>query len=333
NFNGPAFIYQNRSAQGSADSSVGHRYLKLKLNGSSTNLGGIGAKIQLFYSGKEGRGEQYYEHYLSRGYKSSVDPVIHFGLGEVASIDSLQITWPDGKSQLLNDIQANQTLTLNYQDAKTHQVVETVPDPLFLEVTDRLGLAHLHQAREYTDFKSQRLIPHKQSEYGLGLAVGDVDGDGLDDFYIGGSAGYPGTLYRQRANGSFLSSVIEEHPDYDDMGVLFFDVNGDGHLDLYVASGGSRYLEGAAEYQDRLYVNDGSGNLSRAEGVLPPLVSSSSVVVAADFDRDGDLDLFVGGRLVPRQYSLPGKSYILENREGRFVDVTREVAPQLERIG
>src|SRR5690606_15706695 len=129
------------------------------------------------------------------------------------------------------------------------------------------------------------------------------------------------------------ASVIEEHPDYDDMGVLFFDANGDGHLDLYVASGGSRYLEGAAEYQDRLYVNDGRGNLSRAEGVLPALVSSSSVVVAADFDRDGDLDLFVGGRLVPRQYSLPGKSYILENREGRFVDVTREIAPQLERIG
>src|SRR5690606_1153677 len=157
--------------------------------------------------------------------------------------------------------------------------------------------------------------------------------DGLDDFYIGGSAGYPGKLYRQHADGTFSAFVVDDDAQYDDMGVLFFDANGDGYLDLYVASGGSRYPQDAAEYQDRLYINDGKGNLIKSEGLLPATTTSNSAVIAADFDRDGDLDLFVGGRLVPRQYSLPGKSYILENREGRFVDVTREIAPQLERIG
>src|SRR5690606_18693730 len=289
---------------------------------------------RLFYAGKEEREQQYYEHYVSRGYKSSVDPTIHFGLGEVTLIDSLQIIWPDQRRQILTKIPTNQLLTLNHQDAGLHQEMKgDSSDPIFIEVADGIGLVHVHEAREYIDFKSQRLIPHKQSEYGPGIAVGDVDGDGLDDFYIGGSAGYPGKLYRQHIDGTFSGSVLDEGAEYDDMGVLFFDANGDGYLDLYVATGGSRYLQDAAEYQDRLYINDGKGNLIKSEGLLPATTTSNSAVIAADFDRDGDLDLFVGGRLVPRQYSLPGKSYILENREGRFVDVTREIAPQLERIG
>ena len=334
NFNGPAFIYQNNAAPQATDIVTSHQYLKIKLHGSESNVGGIGAKIQLFYGSQRGNGQQYYEHYLSRGYKSSVDPTIHFGLGEVTLIDSLEIIWPDHKRQMLTKIPTNQLLTLNHQDAGLHQEMkEGSPDPIFIEVADRRGLEHVPEAREYIDFKSQRLIPHKQSEYGPGIAVGDVDGDGLDDFYIGGSAGHPGKLYRQHADGTFSASVVDDDSQYDDMGVLFFDADGDRYLDLYVATGGSRHPQDAAEYQDRLYINDGKGNLIKSEGLLPAMTTSNSVVIAADFDRDGDLDLFVGGRLVPRQYSLPAKSYILENRDGRFVDVTQEVAPQLERIG
>jgi hypothetical protein len=334
NFNGPAFIYQNNAVQSGTDTLASHQYLKIKLNGSAVNLGGIGAKIHLFYSSPEGKKRQYHEHFVSRGYKSSVDPTVHFGLGEVSLVDSLRIIWPDRQSQLLTNIRTNQLITINYEEASQHQEIqEALPDPIFLEANDKVGLVHVHQAREYIDFKSQRLVPHKQSEYGPGIAVGDVNKDGIDDFYIGGSAGHSGKLYRQHADGTFSATVLGDSLDFDDMGVLFFDANGDGNMDLYVASGGSRYPEGAAEYQDRLYINDGKGNLIRSEGLLPPMTSSNSVVIAADYDGDGDLDLFVGGRLVPRQYSLPAKSYVLENREGIFVDVTQEVAPALERVG
>ena len=334
NFNGPAFIYQNNTEKNTAGAPSKNQYLKIKLDGSPVNIGGIGAKIQLSYSSQDGRKRQYYEHFTSRGYKSSVDPTIHFGLAEVSLIDSLEIIWPDQQSQLLTNIPSNQLLTLNYQDATGHkEMKETVPTPIFREVTGELGLVHVHQARKYIDFKSQRLVPHQQSEYGPSIAVGDVDSDGLDDFYVGGSAGHPGTLYRQRADGTFFASVLPDSLEFDDMGVLFFDANGDGHLDLYVASGGSRYPEGAAEYQDRLYINDGKANLIKSEGALPSMVTSSSVVIAADYDGDGDLDLFIGGRLVPRQYSLPARSYLLENRGGTFVDVTMDVAPELEKIG
>ena len=334
NFNGPAFIYQNNAAPQATGAVTSHQYLKIRLHGSESNVGGIGAKIRLFYGSQRGNGQQYYEHYLSRGYKSSVDPTIHFGLGEVTLLDSLEIIWPDQRRQILTEIPTNQLLTLDHYDAEVHQaMVDSSRDPIFIDVADKIGLLHVHEAREYIDFKSQRLIPHKQSEYGPGMAVGDVNGDGLDDFYIGGSAGHPGKLYRQHADGTFSASVVDDDSQYDDMGVLFFDANGDGYLDLYVATGGSRYPQDAAAYRDRLYINDGKGNLIKSEGLLPAIATSNSVVIAADFDRDGDLDLFVGGRLVPRQYSIPAKSYLLENREGTFVDVTAGIAPALESLG
>src|SRR5690606_3082990 len=146
---------------------------------------------------------------------------------------------------------------------------------------------------------------------GPSIAVGDVNADGLEDFYIGGSAGYPGKIYRQKQNGTFKATTLGDALAFDDMGSLFFDANSDGFLDLYVVSGGSRYPQDAPEYQDRLYMNDGKGNLTQTSGLLPSMLTSGSVVTAADYDQDGDLDLFVGGRLVPRQYPLPATSYLL----------------------
>lgn len=334
NFNQPAFIYKNNLIEANQGLSSESHYLKINLKGSALNRGGIGAKIYLFYRNGEGGKKQYYEHFPTRGYKSFVDQTIHFGLGSVSGIDSIRIIWPDGQSQMQEGLPVNQTLTLDYKDAEKYKVFkEADPVPVFHEVANKIGLAHLHKAHEYIDFKSQRLIPHKQSEYGPGIAVGDVDKNGLEDFYVGGSAGFPGTLYRQQPDGSFSGSALGDTLAYDDMGCLFFDADGDGFLDLYVVSGGSRYPEGAPEYQDRLYINDGKGNLKRDEQLLPKMLSSGSVVVAADYDQDGDLDLFIGGRLKPRQYGLPGRSYLLKNEGGVFREVTLEANPDLEAIG
>lgn len=334
NVNGPAFLYKNNSDQHPVSDTIPNRFLKVDLKGNAPNVGGIGAKIYLSYTDGKEQKHQYYEHYTSRGYKSSVEPIIHFGLGHTEQIDTLLIIWPDRMRQVITEVAVNQLLTLEYDHADIQRADQpTQQAALFVEAADEIGLHHIHQSREYIDFKSQRLIPHKQSEYGPGIAVGDVDNDGLEDFYIGGSAGFPGLLYTQQPDGSFTKTALEEDSPHDDMGVLFFDANGDGYVDLYVGSGGSRYLEGATEYHDRLYINDGKGKLVKSDGLLPNMNTSTSVVIAADYDGDGDLDLFVGGRLVPRQYSLSPRSFILENRGGQFVDVTREVAPQLEIIG
>lgn len=334
NFNQPAFIYKNNLIKTNQELSPGSHFLKINLEGSPLNRGGIGAKIHLFYRTAEDVKQQYYEHFPTRGYKSYVDPTIHFGLGAVSGIDSIRIIWPDGQNQRLKEITVNQTIKLDYRSAEEYKVMEEPsPAPVFQEVADQIGLAHLHESREYIDFKSQKLIPHKQSEYGPGIAVGDVDKNGLEDFYVGGSAGFPGTLYRQQTDGSFKPGVLGDTLAYDDMGCLFLDANGDGFLDLYVVSGGSRYPEGAPEYQDRLYINDGKGNLKRDEQLLPGMLSSGSVVVAADYDQDGDLDLFIGGRLKPGQYGLPGRSYLLKNEGGIFKEVTPEANSDLKAIG
>jgi hypothetical protein len=334
NLNKPAFIYENQLNREKGDSVANTNFLKIKLKGTAPNIGGIGAKIHLFYTTEKGKAKQYYEHYPSRGYKSYMDQQIHFGLGGVAQLDSLQIIWPDGRMQQLYTVTSGQTLLLDYQQAEEPgEYPEESPVPVFEEISEQLGLAHVHQAKEYIDFKSQRLIHHKQSEFGPGMAVGDVNGDGREDFFIGGSAGFPGKLYMQEPQGSFSSTTLGDSLSYDDMGCLFFDANGDGFLDLYVASGGSRYPVGAPEYGDRLYINDGKGHLAQVEGGLPEMLSSSSVVIAADYDQDGDLDLFVGGRAQPKQYPLPAPSYLLNNNDGIFTDVTPEEGPELVDIG
>src|SRR5690606_21149027 len=234
NLNKPSFIYQNNSEKFKRDDVLEKHYLKVKLKGDTLNVGGIGAKIHLYYSSQKGLEKQYYEHFPTRGYKSFVDQNIHFGLGSVSEIDSLKIIWPDGRIQQLNDVPASQTLTLNYRHAEDQkELKEEGPVPAFHEMAADVGLTHLHQAKQYIDFKSQRLIPHQQSEYGPSIAVGDVNADGLEDFYIGGSAGYPGKIYRQQQNGTFKATTLGDTLPFDDMGSLFFDANSDGFLDLY----------------------------------------------------------------------------------------------------
>ncbi|MES2730922.1 MAG: VCBS repeat-containing protein, partial [Bacteroidota bacterium] len=218
------------------------------------------------------------------------------------------------------------------------------PKPLFREVAQPYGIDFKHQENDFIDFKIQPLLPHKYSQNGPGIAVGDVDGNGLDDFYVGGASGQSGALYLQQVSPNknapaFTSRPIDPAPKpEEDMGSLLFDADSDGDLDLYVVSGGNEFAETSASYQDRLYLNDGKGLFSRSPDALPDTKASGSCVTATDFDHDGDLDLFVGGRVVPLKYPMPAQSYVLRNdskngEKPHFTDATASIAKELSNIG
>ena len=334
NLNEPAFVYRNTTIDHGNTDGNSADFLKMTLVGDSLNLQGLGSKITISYKNGEKTESQYYEHYLTRGYKSTVDHTVHFGLGEVKEIDSLEIVWPDGKYELLTNIKPNQTLILSHTNSIPYKETPEYKSPLlFTEVSDIPGLEHVHQAEDFVDFKVQQLLPHKHSENGPGIAVGDANGDGYEDFYIGGSTSFPGSLYIQNEEGDFSQKQISNDSLNDDMGALFFDVENDGDLDLYVVSGGSRYPNEAKEYQDRLYINSGSGEFTKSSNALPEMYTSGSVATAADFDKDGDLDVFVGGRITPGRYPVAPRSYLLRNDNGKFTDVIKEVAPEIQNIG
>jgi enediyne biosynthesis protein E4 len=327
NINDPAFIYENRANELSQ-----HHFLRLKLVGESPNTAALGAQVRLYT--RQG-GVQYLEHYPYRGFQSSVEGVLHFGLGEETLADSISIRWPDGRHTLLRDVPADQVLTVRHQDAGARPAASPAPAPaLFQEVAASLGIDYLHQEVEHIDFKTEPLLPHKFSQSGPGIAVGDVNGDGLDDFFVGGSHQHIGKLYLQHPDGTFTGTSIASDYLYEDLGALLFDADGDGDLDLYVVSGGSEQMAETPYYQDRLYLNDGQGVFTRDATALPRMFDSGSCVVAADYDGDGDLDLFVGGKLHPGKYPLPGKSYILRNDGGKFTDVTEVLGgKELRRAG
>ncbi len=323
NVNQPAFVYQNLS-----DQNEDNHFIRLRLKGKAGNLEGIGAKIKVTTQGEH----QYDQHFLSRGYESSVDPTVHFGLGSHKRVDSLEIWWPDGTYELKRDLAANQMVVLAQEDAALIVVSDgVIAQPTwFRDLTDSLGIAFVHREDDLVDFKLQPILPHMHSRNGPGIAVGDLNGDGLEDFYVGGAAGQAGQLYLQKKGGRFEAKEGFD-PAYEDMGCLFFDANGDGFDDLYVVSGGVLATADGRAYQDRLYLNNGSGTLANSNA-LPEMKASGSCVVAADYDKDGDLDLFVGGRLDPGRYPMPAKSHLLENRsngatgEPKFVDVGNDIA-------
>lgn len=323
----PAAIYQNNAGK------TGAGFLQLRLRGKRPNLQALGAKVYLWTDATL----QFHEHYLSRGYQSSVSETIHFGLGKAETVDSLLVVWPNGERSRLTDISANQRLELD-QEAALPATQEPTGSPAVTPATEpkpELPLPEfVHKERYYADFNLQPLLPHKHSQLGPGAAVGDLNDDGMEDLYVGGAHGQTGQLFIQNSQGSFdRRSLPEADAVYEDMGALFFDADGDGDQDLYLVSGGNEFESGSAYYQDRLYLNDGRGEFRRAEGLLPENPVSGSCVIAGDFDADGDLDLFIGGRLSPNDYPLPGTSQLLLNDGGKFRDVTKERAPGLASIG
>jgi hypothetical protein len=338
NINDEASIYENTTMD---DSKSHPNYLAVKLNGDSLNINGLGAWIELHYQGKK----QVYEETPYRGYLSTVQLEPHFGLGNTTVVDSVIVKWQNGKEQVLKNVKANQTLVVNQKDAEfsyswANQKVDS--SALFKEVTDSLNIHYVHQDKDFNDFSRQMLLPHKFSEYGPALAVGDIDGNGLDDIISGGSFNYSAQEFLQQANGKFIQKSLLKGKDTlnknrEDEGLLLFDADGDGDLDLYIASGGVQGIANSPSYQDKLYINDGKGNFTEDTSALPQNYTSKFCVRAIDYDRDGDLDLFVSGRVDPKNYPKAVSSFIFRNdsKNGhiKFTDVTQSVAPALKNIG
>jgi enediyne biosynthesis protein E4 len=307
-----------------------NNYLKLKLDGPEKNKDGIGARISLYYDGKL---QQYFQQKTVRGYLSSNEPAVHFGLGKKDKVDSIVVIWKDGKQNTLKDVTANQLVKVNYKEAVPGVNRATLYRPLFASADELLSVPFIHKENKVDEYADQVLLPHMFSTSGPFIATGDVNGDRQEDFYVGGAKDQAGVMYLSQSGKFAPASVaaFETDKKYEDMGAAFFDADKDGDLDLYVVSGGSEFNEGSEMYNDRLYLNDGRGGFTKS--ILPPTVSSGSCIVPFDVDGDGDLDLFRGGQIVAHGYPKPPRSYLLINEKGKFIDKTNEVAAVLGQVG
>lgn len=328
NIGQPAFIIRNNGAhQGHGNS------LRITLESSVPDMHEDGAVIIVYTPGEI----KMAEYRFNRGFQSCVESAVYIGVGNLEKVDSVKVRWPNGKVTTNHNLTVSTAHHIQYESAKARIEHAKQDIPLFADVTGAAIVPPaLHSENKFDDFEKEILLPHRMSQLGPALAVADVNGDGLDDFYEGGALNQSGMLYLQTPQGYFNYRAVSAFVDNsagEDLGAAFFDFNNDGHLDLYVARGGGGEIEGNQELlQDVLYLNDGKGNFKPSD-VLPPINSSTKTVHPFDWNADGQMDLFVGGRNTPGEYPKAPRSYLLENRHGRFVDVTHEVAPKLAEIG
>ena len=322
NINDVAQIYKNNDT---------HHFIQLRLKGNDENPFAIGAKATI----KTNKKVQTQSLYQSRGYLSAVQNILNFGIGNESRIHTLKIDWNNGKETILTNIDVNQIIEINPFSARK-KLIPQVPNPFLKPInSSKIGIDFKHQEKNVNDFKNQVLLPHSESRNGPFFSKGDINGDGLEDFFIGGAAGQSGQIYFQNQKHHFVKKDcidLENDQKYEDLGSIFFDADGDKDLDLYVVSGSSEFPANSDRYQDRLYLNDGKGNFKKSDN-LPKITTSGQVVKASDIDHDGDLDLFIGGRTIPDKYPFPPQSIILINENGKFADKTKQIAPDLTHIG
>lgn len=326
----PPFVYRNEAVE----SGQGGNWLQVKATGKAGNPDGLGVIVTAFVDGQA----LLREIQTTRGFLGSVEPLLQFGLGTNDLVDRLEIRWPDGKTEVRTNVQANQRLTLSYADAgnvalRNPDVGADAGAVKFSFPGKQRGLSFTHQENSFDDFDRQFLQPRMLSREGPALATGDLNGDGLEDVFMGNAAGQPSSVFLQQKNGTFNETnglLPAADKSFEDVEALLFDADGDGDNDLYVCSGGNAFEHGSARYQDRLYLNDG-GNFTR--GKLPIMPVSTASVATIDYDADGDLDLVVGGRTFPGAYPRAPQSYLLRNDGGAFTDVTKELAPELLNAG
>jgi hypothetical protein len=341
NVNDKALIYRNTSRDDDESLAKSH-YLQVVFNGDKQNVDGLGALVNIYYDKDK---QQAFENIPYRGYLSSMQNIAHFGLGKLVKVDSVIVKWQNGKKQKLVNVKADQKLTVNIANANNNYSLAKpliAANALFKEVTDSVGVTYTSKDISYIDFNIQKLLPHKLSEYSPALAVGDIDNNGLDDMVIGGNAYSQAQVFLQMPNGKFkqrplIPGAAKPVAFYKDTGILLFDANGDGQLDLYTASGGYDAAADSPEYQDRLYINDRKGNFTLTTSAIPANLTSKLCVRACDYNKDGKPDLFVSGRVKPWEYPKPVSSIILrndsQNGQAKFTDVTATVAPALINAG
>ena len=331
NVNMPPFLYRNET-----DRQAGHGYLTVKLEGTGKNRDAIGAGVAIYYKGKM----NYREQVPMRGFKSTVDNRLHFGVGEASEIDSICIFWPDGKYTVEHDLPADTMLYVREDRVPAVPQVMHKPSPpgIFHRADRPQGFDFVHKEDDFVDFDRDKLLFRMLSDEGPHMAVADVNGDGLEDVFVCGAKDSPGVLFVQGKNGHFTrrdQKTFEKDRLSEDTDCAFFDADNDGDQDLYVASGGNEFPQSSSALLDRLYLNDGAGRFTRSGQMLPAgKYESTACVEPCDYDGDGDTDLFVGIRLQPFAYGVPVNGYILNNDgKGHFANVTREIAPGLYHTG
>lgn len=331
NVNMPVHVYENRTNV----ALPGRGFLSLKLSGDKGNSFAVGSKVTLYTDDKR----FYQEHFPARGFMSSVDYKLTFGIGDVDTVDSLKVQWPDGRVTILLDVKGGQTLNLSQKDGHEEPPGEAVHSNGWFSEAKLKGIEYKHEESDFVDFDRDPLLFNMISNEGPCLCSGDINNDGLTDFYVGGAKGQPGSLFTRKPSGDYIKTsqhLFVADKVSEDTDCIFFDANNDGMQDLYVASGSNEFSSSSSALLDRLYFNKGKGVFEKSKQLLPSPTrfESTSTVEAADFDRDGDIDLFVGVRMLPGLYGLPCDGYLLSNDgSGSFKDVTTDQAPKLKGIG